>query len=94
MRDALSQAGRPIFYSMCQWGKDQVWTWGSSVGNSWRMSDDINDHWPSMAGIASAASLMSQYAGPGGFNDLDMMVRRPSPRTMMATTLVVPSSST
>jgi len=38
MRDSLQNSGRTIFFSMCQWGRDNVWTWGASVGNSWRMS--------------------------------------------------------
>jgi len=42
MRDALLNSGYPIFYSMCQWGRDNVWTWGASVGNSWRMSGTLN----------------------------------------------------
>jgi alpha-galactosidase len=73
MRDALAQAGRPILFSMCQWGRDSVWTWGMDYGNSWRMSGDIQNNWNSVASIAASASGMSQYAGPGGFNDLDML---------------------
>ena len=45
MRDALAASGRPIFYSLCNWGRDNVWTWGSSVGNSWRMSVDNWGNW-------------------------------------------------
>lgn len=73
MRDALANSGRPILFSMCQWGRDNVWTWGAGYGNSWRMSTDIGDSWASVASIANAAAGISQYAGPGGFNDLDMM---------------------
>jgi alpha-galactosidase len=74
MRDALAGSGRSILFSMCQWGRDQVWTWGANYGNSWRMSTDIQNNWGSVASIAAAASGMAQYAAPGGFNDLDMMV--------------------
>ncbi|KAF2281180.1 alpha-galactosidase [Westerdykella ornata] len=73
MGTALEKSGRKIFYSLCQWGRDNVWTWGASVGNSWRMSVDNWNDWASVVRIASAAAGMSQYAGPGGFNDLDMM---------------------
>ncbi|KAF4626266.1 hypothetical protein G7Y89_g11892 [Cudoniella acicularis] len=73
MRDALEGARRPILYSLCQWGRDSVWTWGKTVGNSWRMSGDIEVKWASVASIASQAADISSLAGPGGFNDLDMM---------------------
>jgi alpha-galactosidase len=73
MRDALAGAGRPILFSMCQWGRDSVWTWGKDYGNSWRMSGDIANSWTSLANIAANAANMAQYAGPGGFNDLDML---------------------
>lgn len=73
MRDALAGAGRPILYSMCQWGRDSVWTWGANYGNSWRMSGDIARSWDSLAKIAASAAGIAQYAGPGGFNDLDML---------------------
>jgi len=43
MRNALNATGRPIVYSLCQWGEDQVWNWGSTIANSWRMSGDITD---------------------------------------------------
>ncbi|KAH9817917.1 family 27 glycoside hydrolase [Melampsora americana] len=44
MRDALNATGRPIVYSLCQWGEDAVWNWGWTIANSWRMSGDIYDH--------------------------------------------------
>lgn len=78
MRDALSNSGRAILFSMCQWGRDNVWTWGATVGNSWRMSGDIQNNWASVASIAATAATIAQYAAPGGFNDLDMMVCLPS----------------
>lgn len=73
MRDALAGAGRPILFSMCQWGRDSVWTWGKDYGNSWRMSGDIANNWNSLASIAANAANIGQYSGPGGFNDLDML---------------------
>jgi alpha-galactosidase len=74
MRDALAQSGRNIFYNLCTWGRDEVWTWGASVGNTWRMSVDNWNDWASVVRIASAAAGIHQYSAPGGFNDLDMLV--------------------
>jgi len=74
MRDALAKSGRPIYYNLCQWGRDNVWTWGTNVGNSWRMSVDNWNDWASVVRIASAAAGIAQYSAPGGFNDLDMLV--------------------
>lgn len=45
MRDALLEQSHPILYSLCQWGVDNVWTWGASVGNSWRISGDATNGW-------------------------------------------------
>jgi alpha-galactosidase len=73
MRDALAGAGRPILFSMCQWGRDSVWTWGKDYGNSWRVSGDIANTWASLSTIAANAAGYAKYAGPGGFNDLDML---------------------
>jgi alpha-galactosidase len=74
MRDALLKTKAPIFFSICQWGRDEVWTWAGKVGNSWRMSPDIQNNWASVASIAAKAASIYQYSAPGGFNDLDMMV--------------------
>lgn len=43
MSDALNATGRPILYSMCNWGDDQPWNWAPMIANSWRMSGDIYD---------------------------------------------------
>lgn len=45
MRDALNKTGRPIFFSMCEWGVDNPATWAPLVGNSWRTTGDISDNW-------------------------------------------------
>ena len=50
MRDALNASGRPIFFSMCEWGVDQPALWAMNVGNSWRTTGDIADNWNSMVG--------------------------------------------
>lgn len=43
MSDTLNATGRPILYSICNWGEDQPWVWGPSMANSWRISGDIWD---------------------------------------------------
>ncbi|MFD8497527.1 carbohydrate-binding protein [Amycolatopsis sp. NPDC059657] len=75
MRDALKATGRPIVYSICEWGKSdpKIWTWGEPVGNLWRTTGDISDNWSSMIGKAKANRVLSQYAGPGHWNDPDML---------------------
>jgi len=73
MRDALNASGRLIFYSMCDWGVDNPATWGAEVGNSWRTTGDIRDTWDSMISNAEATDKWWSYAGPGGWNDPDML---------------------
>jgi alpha-galactosidase len=78
MFDALTTAtaktGRPIVYSLCQYGMDDVWTWGASVGgNLWRTTGDISDRYSSMANIGFNQFGLAPYAGPGHWNDPDML---------------------
>jgi alpha-galactosidase len=74
MRAALDKTGRPIVFSLCQYGVDDVWTWGASVGgNLWRTTDDINDSYDRMAKIGFGQAGLAQYAGPGHWNDPDML---------------------
>lgn len=73
MRDALLKSGRDIFYSMCEWGVNDPAKWAKSVGNSWRTTGDINDSWNSMIGIIDQNDRWYEYAGPGGWNDPDML---------------------
>lgn len=58
---------------MCNWGADAVYTWGLKTGNNWRHLFDVTDSWSSIANIAAANSGLVAYAGPGGFNDSDML---------------------
>jgi alpha-galactosidase len=75
MRAALDQQKRDILFSFCQYGMGDVWTWGAEVGgNSWRTTGDIVDTWPSMSRIGFGQSGHEAYAGPGHFNDPDMLV--------------------
>jgi alpha-galactosidase len=73
MRDALARTGRPIVYSMSEWGQSQPWLWAAGVGNLWRTTGDVSDNWPSLRTIIAANVRLSPYAGPGHWNDPDMM---------------------
>ncbi|MFC4537098.1 glycoside hydrolase family 27 protein [Sphaerisporangium dianthi] len=73
MRDALAATGRPIVYSLCNWGQESVWTWGMPVGNSWRNTGDIGSNWNSIMGILDQQVGLDAYSGPGGWNDPDML---------------------
>jgi alpha-galactosidase len=74
MGDALQSVGRPIVYSLCQYGRESVWTWGAKVGgNLWRTTGDIADSWPSMSSIGFKQAEISQYMRPGHWNDPDML---------------------
>jgi alpha-galactosidase len=74
MRDALHSTGRPIVYSLCQYGDDAVWRWGTNVGgNLWRTTGDISDHYSRMAEIGFGQAGLSRFAGPGHWNDPDML---------------------
>ncbi len=75
MRQALDQAPRDILYSLCQYGMGNVHEWGARVGgNCWRTTGDIVDTWSSMAGIGFKQAGRERYAGPGHWNDPDMLV--------------------
>lgn len=75
MRAALEKLDRDIVYSLCQYGAGNVWEWGEEVGgNLWRMTGDITDTWSSMAGIGFIQTGREKYAGPGHWNDTDMLV--------------------
>ena len=73
MRDALNKTGRPIFYSMCEWGQYDPATWAGPVGNSWRTTGDIRDTWDSMISRADENNKWANYSGPGAWNDPDML---------------------
>lgn len=74
MHRALEATGRPIVFSLCQYGRDNVWTWGASVGgNLWRTTGDIRDTYERMAEIGFNQVGMAKYAGPGHWNDPDML---------------------
>ncbi len=75
MRAALDQVHRDILFSFCQYGMGNVWEWGAEIGgNSWRTTGDIRDTWGSMSRIGFGQAGHEKYAGPGHFNDPDMLV--------------------
>ena len=72
-RDALAKAGRPIVFSICEWGSNQPWEWGPRTGNLWRTTGDIGDRWASMIAILDLSSQHGHAASPGAWNDPDML---------------------
>ena len=72
-RDALIRSGRPIVFSICEWGSNQPWEWAPKTGNLWRTTDDISDAWPSMLGNLDQSAQHPTAAGPGAWNDPDML---------------------
>ncbi|HYM75963.1 MAG TPA: glycoside hydrolase family 27 protein [Candidatus Dormibacteraeota bacterium] len=74
MHDALVRAGRPIVFSLCQYGYERVWRWGASVGgNLWRTTEDITDHYDRMSVIGFDQDGLEPFAGAGHWNDPDML---------------------
>ncbi len=84
MRNALAAAGRPIVFSLCEWGNSKPWIWAKDVGHLWRTTGDISayfdstvDHgtWKSfgVVQILDMQNGLRKYAGPGHWNDPDML---------------------
>jgi len=77
MADALAQVGQntgtQIAYSLCEWGWNQVWLWGASMGHSWRTTDDISPNWNSITSIINFNSFITQATDFYGHNDMDML---------------------
>jgi alpha-galactosidase len=74
MHEAILKTGRPMIYSLCQYGFDSVWQWGPEVGaNSWRTTGDIEANFERMSRIGREQAGLARYAGPGHWNDPDML---------------------
>jgi len=84
MRDALYSAGRPVVFSLCEWGNNKPWEWGAKIGHLWRTTGDITncfdcvvDHgiWKSwgVLAILDKQDELRKYAGPDHWNDPDML---------------------
>jgi len=90
LRDALAQSGRPIVFSICNWGVKTPWRWGPTTGNLWRTTGDINDTYDRMSLIGFGQNGLEKFAGPGHWNDPDMLevgnggMKRDEYRTHMA----------
>jgi alpha-galactosidase len=72
-RDALTHTGRPIVLSLCEWGYNQPWDWAPKIGQLWRTTDDIEDKWGSMLSNLDQSAQHAAVAGPGHWNDPDML---------------------
>lgn len=74
MDQALVKAGRPMLYSLCQYGLDYVWEWGPTVGATmWRTTGDIKDTWDSMTNNGFSQAGFSKYVNPGHWIDPDIL---------------------
>jgi alpha-galactosidase len=73
MGDALAATGRPIVYSVCEWGQVDPWNWAGDIGNLWRTTGDIGDNFASMLSIVKANAPLAPHAKPGAWNDPDML---------------------
>jgi len=81
MRDALKKSGRPIVFSLCEWGSTKPWLWAGDIGNLWRSTGDITDKWDTgekqdglgLVQILDLQDGLQSYAGPGHWNDPDML---------------------
>lgn len=81
MSRALRATGRPIVFSMCEWGTTRPWLWGQGIGHLWRATADIRDCWDcgtswggmGVVHIIDLVADLHPYAGPGHWNDPDML---------------------
>lgn len=81
MSKALATSGRPIVFSMCEWGFNRPWSWAEKVGHLWRTTGDIVDCWDckkdwggmGWVTILDAQQGLEKYSGPGHWNDPDML---------------------
>ena len=87
MAEALRASGRSIVFSICEWGAHKPWLWGAEAGgNLWRTTDDIQDRWSGrkkwpegsccsngVMDIVDQEAPLYSYAGPGHWNDPDML---------------------
>ena len=84
MSNALRAAGRPIVFSLCEWGKNKPWEWAANLGQLWRTTGDIAPifdgirvmgdwHANGIMTIVDLQDTLNHFAGPGHWNDPDML---------------------
>jgi alpha-galactosidase len=89
MSEALRAAGRPVVFSLCEWGQNKPWEWAEPLAHLWRTTGDIYDSYDGRKGWETGWKLivdqqytlvqgngpdgLSKYAGPGHWNDPDML---------------------
>ena len=73
IHNALVSTGRPIVLALCDWGVNSPWIWGPNIANLWRTTSDISDNWGSMLTNLDSNANAAAYAGPGSWNDPDML---------------------
>lgn len=73
MKNAIDEAGRPIVFSICEWGSNNPWEWAPELGGLWRTTGDISDNWNSMIQIVDQQVGLNEYASKGHWNDPDML---------------------
>lgn len=80
MRDALYAAGRPVVFSLCEWGSNKPWEWAKEIGHLWRTTGDVTDCYGCQGEydlgvkyIVESQVGLERYAGPNGWNDPDML---------------------
>lgn len=74
LSSAVKQTGRPILLNLCVHNPlAYAQTWGAGVGNSWKSDANLSDTWSSMVTMVNDVDQYAKYAGPGGFNDPDML---------------------
>lgn len=64
---------KPIVFSLCEWGTAHPWHWGAKAGNMWRTTHDITTNWTVINYIYERTLRLYQHAGPGAWNDPDML---------------------
>ena len=73
MADAIQQTGRPMYFSLCEWGTNKPWLWAGKFAQSWRTTGDIQNNFKSVLSILDQQQGLRKYAGPGHWNDPDML---------------------
>lgn len=75
MAAALNEVERPIVYQICEWGVgEDLGDWAPEYGDSWRISNDIQNNWQSIWRITNQAVPYVKHTGVGKYADLDMLM--------------------